>query len=138
MSPAALQYGLQDQETYRMTERFVERAQWVRRFGRSRSVRLIIFASLMMYAATADFVATSFIAHGHDHDHPLLRIEHKCVTDSVKHHRSGDPAAPLTLISAVQIAATPAPEIVMETAGMLAADLPQPRAFPDALPSLRC
>lgn len=45
-------------------------------------IRYLIFAGLLVYATTGDFMATSVFSDGHDCDHPLVRIEHKCVTNS--------------------------------------------------------
>lgn len=43
----------------------------------------VVFSVLLLYATTADFIATSVvIADGQDCNHPALRIEHKCVTSS--------------------------------------------------------
>jgi hypothetical protein len=43
----------------------------------------MIFAVLLLYATTGDFMATSMLfVNGHDCDHPWVRIEHKCVTKS--------------------------------------------------------
>ena len=47
----------------------------------------MLFAMLLLYATTADFVATTVgVITGHDCDHPWVRIEHKCVTSSVRTH----------------------------------------------------
>lgn len=43
----------------------------------------IVFAMLLLYATTGDFMATSMLfVDGHDCDHPWVHIEHKCVTAS--------------------------------------------------------
>jgi hypothetical protein len=43
----------------------------------------VLFAMLLLYATTGDFMATSVLfVDGHDCDHPWVRIEHKCVTAS--------------------------------------------------------
>jgi hypothetical protein len=53
------------------------------KFAANNPVRFVLFALLLLYATTADFMATSLIfVDGHDCDHPWVRIEHKCVTDS--------------------------------------------------------
>jgi len=53
------------------------------KFTASNPVRFFLFALLLLYATTADFMATSLLfVDGHDCDHPWVRIEHKCVTDS--------------------------------------------------------
>lgn len=113
-------------------------ARVVASLASSRSVRLILFASLMVYAATADFVATSFIAHGHDHDHPLLRIEHKCVTGSVKYERSSDAAAPVAFSPALHApVAHPAP-VVAEPVSSAPAVLQEPSTASAEFSTLRC
>ena len=71
------------------------------------SLRYVVFAALLLYAHTADFVATSFFANGHDSNHPVLRIEHKCVTRS-----AGIPdnhTAPPVIVPPVAILATTLP-----------------------------
>jgi hypothetical protein len=49
--------------------------------------RYLLFAALLVYATTGDFMATSVFSDGGDCDHPCVRIEHKCVTESsrIKH-----------------------------------------------------
>jgi hypothetical protein len=101
-------------------------------------VRLILFASLMVYAATADFIATSFIAHGHDHDHPLLRIEHKCVTNSVNYERSTDAAAPVAFSPALLVALPQPAPVVAEPAPSTSAVLRPPSPASAAFDALRC
>jgi hypothetical protein len=40
---------------------------------------------LLLYATTGDFMATSMLfVDGHDCDHPLVRIEHKCEAESAR------------------------------------------------------
>ena len=53
----------------------------------NKNVWYMVFAMLLLYATTTDFVATTVvIADGQDCNHPWLRIEHKCVTDSGRTH----------------------------------------------------
>ena len=53
----------------------------------NKNVWYMVFAMLLLYATTTDFVATTVvIADGQDCNHPWLRIEHKCVTDSGRSH----------------------------------------------------
>jgi hypothetical protein len=50
---------------------------------RQNPIRYVLFAMLMLYATTGDFMATSMVfVDGHDCDHPWVRIEHKCVAKS--------------------------------------------------------
>jgi hypothetical protein len=54
----------------------------------------MVFAMLLLYATTADFVATTVvIADGQDCNHPWVRIEHKCDTASARTHSNDDHAA---------------------------------------------
>jgi hypothetical protein len=45
-------------------------------------VRLAIAATLLLIAATGDFIATSVLDGQHGECNPLVRIEHKCDTTS--------------------------------------------------------
>jgi hypothetical protein len=54
------------------------------------------FAMLLLYATTADFVATTVvIADGQDCNHPWIRIEHKCVAGSGRTHSNHRDLAPI-------------------------------------------
>jgi hypothetical protein len=54
-----------------------------------KNVWYMVFAMLLLYATTTDFVATTVvIADGQDCNHPWLRIEHKCVASSGRTHSS--------------------------------------------------
>ena len=44
----------------------------------------LICCCLLFFAATADFVSTSVVTGGFDANHPPVKIEHKCVSHSVK------------------------------------------------------
>jgi hypothetical protein len=44
----------------------------------------IICCCLIFFAATADFVSTSVITGGYNANHPPVKIEHKCVSQSAK------------------------------------------------------
>lgn len=58
---------------------------------------VLVFAMLLLYATTADFVATTVvIADGKDCNHPWVRIEHKCVTSSVRTSSNDHSAVPTT------------------------------------------
>jgi hypothetical protein len=39
---------------------------------------------LIFFAATADFISTSVITGGYNANHPPVKIEHKCVSQSAK------------------------------------------------------
>jgi hypothetical protein len=45
-------------------------------------VRLAVAATLLLIAATGDFIATSVLDGQHDECNPVVRIEHKCDTTS--------------------------------------------------------
>jgi hypothetical protein len=54
-------------------------------FAIKNRTRFVIFALLLLYATTADFMATTAgMVAERDCDHPTLRVEHKCVTSSVR------------------------------------------------------
>lgn len=44
----------------------------------------LICCCLIFFAATADFVSTSVITGGYNANHPPVKIEHKCVSQSAK------------------------------------------------------
>jgi hypothetical protein len=53
----------------------------------------LVFSVLLLYATTADFVATTVGAVQEQNcNHPSLRIEHKCVTKSGRTRRKNDSA----------------------------------------------
>jgi hypothetical protein len=63
---------------------------------------------LLLYATTADFVATTVvIADGKDCNHPWVRIEHKCVTSSVRTSSNDHTAVPITSTVALIAVAVP-------------------------------
>lgn len=52
-------------------------------FAGKNRIRFFVFALLLVYATTTDFMATTAgMVAGQDCDHPTLRVEHKCVTSS--------------------------------------------------------
>jgi hypothetical protein len=67
-------------------------------------IRYLLFAGLLIYATTGDFMATSVFSDGHDCDHPWLRIEHKCITDSSRiKHVDSNPALTTATIAFVAL-----------------------------------
>jgi hypothetical protein len=80
---------------------------------RNNPIRYLFFAMLLLYATTADFMATTAgMVAGRDCDHPTLRVEHKCVTESagVKqcHQQVLSTAAISHHMSAIAVVVTPA------------------------------
>jgi hypothetical protein len=76
----------------------------------SKPVWYMICVILLLYATTADFVATTVvIADGQDCNHPWVRIEHKCVTSSARTNSHNGDGALTTIAAAVLPTALDAP-----------------------------
>src|SRR5690349_17891843 len=104
---------------------------------RTVSIGYVVFAVLLLYAHTADFIATSFFANGHDSNHPVLRIEHKCVTRSAGIEDHEQPL-PVVVPLVALVAATPLFLIALPNASSFASNEVGSPQSPHDLAPLRC
>jgi hypothetical protein len=65
-------------------------------------MRFMIFAMLLVYATTVDFMSTSMaVVDGQDCNHPDIRVEHKMVTKSAGVERARQASAVAPIVTAI-------------------------------------